>query len=113
MAKHHNITKAASIISIVVALSGCVQHNWVPGPQVTAPPGVASGQCQMAALGGATPSGFVAASGKPAFVGAFVGASVLASAIGSAVRQNEIYNACMQAQGYIPQDAVPSNAPSS
>ena len=85
-------------------LPGCVQHNWVPGPQIAAPPGVASGQCQLAAMGGTPPGGFVAASGSPKFVGAFVGASVLAGAIGSAVRENRIYNACMAAQGYIAQD---------
>ena len=87
------------------ALSGCVQHNWVPGPQVATPPGVASGQCQLAAMGGNQGGGFAFAQGSPQFVGAYMGATVLAGAIGSAVRENRIFNACMAAQGYIAQDS--------
>jgi hypothetical protein len=56
------------------------------------------------AMGAPTGGGFVAASGNPRFVGAFVSASVLASAIGSAVRQQNIYNACMEANGFVAVD---------
>jgi hypothetical protein len=99
--------------AICAALSGCVQHNWVPGPQVAAPPGMAQGQCKLAALGGNNGVGFVYAQGSPQFVGAYTGAAVLSGVISSAVRENRIYNACMEAQGYFPQDvaAVPSTPP--
>ena len=85
--------------------SGCVQHNWVPGPQVAAPPGVASGQCQLAAMGGNQGGDFAFAQGSPQFVGAYMGATVLAGSIAGAVRENRIFNACMAAQGYIAQDS--------
>jgi hypothetical protein len=96
------ITAAA----LAVALSGCVQHTWMPGPQTSADFGSTSGQCKLMAMSGGSGGGFVAASGRPAFVGAFVGASVLASAVGSAVQQNQIYNACMESNGFVAVDAV-------
>jgi hypothetical protein len=97
------ITAAA----LAVALSGCVQHTWAPGPnQAAADFGSTSGQCKLMAMSGGSGGGFVAASGNPRFVGAFVGASVLAGAIGSAVQQNQIYNACMEANGFVAVDAV-------
>ena len=91
----------------VVALAGCVNHTWAPGPQVAGDFGMVSGQCKMQAMGMTPGGGFVAASGSPRFVGAFVGASVIAGAIGSAVRQNQIYNACMEANGFVPVDGAP------
>jgi hypothetical protein len=100
----YRITIAAA--GLAVALSGCVQHTWAPGPQQIAGNfGQVSGQCKLMALSGGTGGGFVAAHGSPQFVGAFVGASVIAGAIGSAVQQNNIYNACMEANGFITADA--------
>jgi hypothetical protein len=101
--------KTTTAAIALLALAGCVQHNWVPGPQVAAPFGVASGQCKLAAEGVPT-GGFAFAQGSPQFVGAYMGATVLASAIGSAVKQNRVYNACMEAQGFVPNDAPPPQA---
>jgi len=94
-----------------VALSGCVQHNWAPTGAARAPLGVASGQCKLVAMGAPSPGGFVSASGSQTFVAATVGASVLAGAIGSAVRQQNLYNACMEASGFVPNDAPPPAQP--
>jgi hypothetical protein len=68
------------------------------------PIGQASGQCKLVAMGAASAPGFVAASGRPAFVGAVVGAGIIAGAIGSAVRQQTAYDACMEAAGFVVAD---------
>lgn len=91
----------ASIAATVALLCGCVAHTWAPGPQVAGGFNAVSGHCKLAAMGAPSGGGFVAASGSPAFVGTVVGASVLAGAIGSAVRQQNIYNACMEANGFV------------
>jgi len=82
-------------------LCGCVAHTWAPGPQVTGNFGAVSGHCKLLAMGASSGGGYVAAAGNPRFVGAFVGASVLAGAIGSAVSQQNAYNACMEANGFV------------
>lgn len=91
----------AAVAAIVALLTGCVSHTWAPGPQVSGDFGAVSGQCKLMSMGASSGGGFVAAAGNPRFVGAVVGASVLAGAIGSAVRQQNIYNACMEANGFV------------
>jgi hypothetical protein len=91
------------IPAIVGVLSGCAAHSWAPGPNQTAANfGQASGQCKLLAMGANSGGGFVAAQGSPQFVGAYTGAVVLAGAIGGAVRQHQAYEACMEAQGFVP-----------
>jgi hypothetical protein len=100
-------TASAAIIAAItgLALSGCASHSWAPGPgQNAAAFGPASGQCKLVAMSGGSGGGFVAARGSPQFVGAVVGGSVLLGAIGSAVRQHNIYEACMEANGFIAVD---------
>jgi hypothetical protein len=94
--------------AIAVSLCACAGHTWAPGPNQTAADfGSTSGQCKLMAMSGGSGGGFVGASGSPRFVGTFVGASVLAGAIGSAVRQQNIYNACMEANGFVAVDGSP------
>ena len=64
---------------------------------------MAQGQCKLAAIDGSVVGGDVAAVGSPRFVGTTLGAAA-ASLIGSAVRTSAIYNACMEALGYVPAD---------
>jgi hypothetical protein len=86
--------------------SGCVSHNWVPGPNATGDSGMTSGRCKLAALSGES-SGFVAASGNPRFVGIAVGSAMIGQGISTAVRQQNIYNACMEASGFVAADERP------
>ena len=44
------------------------------------------------------------ASGSPQFVGTAVGSAQIGNAIGGAVRQQNIFNACMEAQGFVATD---------
>jgi hypothetical protein len=96
----------AMAMALVVSLSACAVHTWAP------PPGGSpltfdqqAAQCRLYARGN-TPGGpgFVAASGKPAFVGAFVGGVMLASAITQAVANQQNFNDCMQAVGWVATD---------
>ena len=89
--------KIALLVTAVVALSGCVQHQWAYGPTAKMPFEQASGECKLMAMG-AEKDHF--AFGRPAFV---IGAGI-GSAIGNAVRVNVAYNACMQAQGFVVAD---------
>ena len=57
----------------------------------------ASGQCKLAALSGN--EGFFAVGSASYVAGAAIG-----NGIGNAVRQNRIYNACMEAAGFVAVD---------
>jgi len=87
-----------AIVAMVVALTGCVRYNWVPGPNASIKDfGTQKAQCSYVARHGGT--GFVAA-GNPNFVaGAAIGHGV-----GEAVRTQEDFNDCMQASGWQPVD---------
>ncbi len=98
--------KFLMIPALCMLATGCVQHNWAAGPDATIPFGRASGQCKLAAMGAAG-GGFVGAAGSPRFVATAVGAGLIAGAIGSAVRQQNTYNACLEAQGFVINDAAP------
>jgi hypothetical protein len=98
----------------IVALGlipGCVQHTWAPGPEVTKSLGVASGECKLVAISGAGGGGYVVASGSPQFVGTAVGSAQIGNAVGTAVRQQNIFNACMEAQGFVATDQSGANLP--
>jgi hypothetical protein len=91
------------LLTASLLMSACVNHTWAPGPQAAGDFGVVSGQCKLLAMSGGS-SNFIGASGSPRFVGAVVGGSILGSAVSTAVRQNEIYNACMESQGFVVAD---------
>jgi hypothetical protein len=100
--------RALLAASTAVTLAGCVSHTWAP------PPGGSpvsydqqAAQCRMFARGNTPSGGFVAAAGRPAFVGAFVGTAVLAQAIGSAVATQNNFNDCMFASGWVAVDQQP------
>jgi hypothetical protein len=95
------IKRVATLCVVPVLLSACVNHTWAPPPSGSAISyDQQAAQCRLLARGITPSGGFVAAAGKPAFVGAFVGASVLASAIAGAVKLNENFNDCMFASGW-------------
>jgi hypothetical protein len=98
------------IAAVCLVTTGCVQHQWAAGPDAQIPFGRASGQCKLVAMG-AGGGGFVGAAGSPKFVAITMGAGLLAGAIGSAVRQQNAYNACLEAQGFVTADAPQSVAP--
>ncbi len=94
------------IPALCLLATGCVQHQWAAGPDATVPFGRASGQCKMIAMGQGG-GGFVGAYGSPRFVATAVGVGLVAGAIGSAVRQQNTYNACMEASGFVVNDTAP------
>jgi hypothetical protein len=94
------------LLGVVLALGACTSHTWAPPPGGTPLTfDQQAAQCRIYARGN-TPGGpgFVAAAGKPAFVGAFVGGVMLASAIGQAVATQQNFNDCMFASGWIAVD---------
>ena len=99
----------ALAVAASLLLAGCVSHTWAP------PPGGSSvtfeqqsAQCRLFARGITPSGGFVAASGKPAFVGAFVGGALIGSAIGNAVATQNNFNDCMSASGWLIADHQPT-----
>ena len=89
------------ITTAALLLAGCVNHTWAPPPSGSELSyDQQAAQCRLFARGITPSGGFVAASGRPAFVGAFVGGALLASAVGTAVRTNENFNDCMFASGW-------------
>jgi hypothetical protein len=103
----------ATAAAVAVSLSACTAHTWAPGPhQSAANFNEVSGRCKLVAMGIDTGDGVAYAQGSPQFVGTFIGASVAAGAIGSAARQQNAYNACMEANGFYAVDTAPGpNAP--
>jgi hypothetical protein len=102
--KATNCAKNLTAGAAGLTLSACVQHTWAPGSTAKLPFEQASGQCKLAALG-APSGGDVSASCNQTFVAAAVGAGLVAGAIGTAVQRNAIYNACMEAQGFVATDS--------
>lgn len=92
-----------ALFAALVFLGGCARHTWAPGPNATGDPGSIAGQCKLMALSGQT-GGAVAASGNPRFVAAVVGGAALGAAVGGAIRQQNIFNACMEANGFVVAD---------
>ena len=84
-----------ALLAGVIFVGGCSNPRYVPGPGIEgANVNVAMARCRLFAESGGSA---VSAFGRPAFVaGAVVGA-----AIGNAVRQNRLYNDCMQANGWV------------
>jgi hypothetical protein len=96
--------KATAALVMALAMTGCVTHTWVPGVnQSAANFGQASGQCKLVAMGVERPTAAFA-SGNTRFVATYLGAVTVAGAIGNAVRENQAYNACMEAQGFVEAD---------
>jgi len=88
-------------VAASLLLAGCVTHTWAPPPGGTDVTfDQQSAQCRLFARGITPSGGFVAASGKPAFVGAFVGGALIGSAIGTAVATQNNFNDCMSASGW-------------
>jgi hypothetical protein len=111
--------KALYTMPVLLGLAACVQRTWVPGPQATAPFGMASGQCQMMALNGYQPVAAAVPPSQPAVVynnstsrnviqlpsdtrWGDMGAG-LGNGIATGIRSAQMYNSCMQAQGYVRQ----------
>ena len=93
----------SAVVLFAFLLSGCVAHQWTPGPTATMPFTQASGNCKLVAMG-AEKSSF--AFGSPGFVaGASIGAG-----LGNAIRVNSAYNACMEAAGFVAVDTQPGQA---
>lgn len=94
-------TQRMALCAIPFLLAGCVNHTWAPPPNGSQfSYDQQAARCRLIAKGITPSGGFVAAAGKPAFVGAFVGTALLASAIGTAVKLNENFNDCMFAEGW-------------
>ena len=90
-------------VALLPLLTACVQHTWAPGPNAQGDYGSVSGRCKLMGMG--SHEGFLAF-GSPAFVGG----AALGNAIGNAVRQQNVYNACMEASGFVAVDPQPAQA---
>jgi hypothetical protein len=96
----------------LLGMAACTSHTWAP------PPGGSpvsydqqAAQCRLFARGITPSGGFVAAAGRPAFVGAFVGSAVLAQSIAGAVATQNNFNDCMFASGWVAVDQQPAATP--
>jgi hypothetical protein len=93
-------------VAAAVLLSACSMPNYLPAHNQSVEEAAGARlECKVISEGMTPPSGggFVAASGRPAFVGAVVGAAALAGLIGAAIRQQhkvELYDDCMVAHGF-------------
>jgi hypothetical protein len=100
--------KRTTILGAVLAvtLAGCGMPGYVPAHGQTIEETAADRLgCKMLSEGMTPPAqgGFLAVSGKPAFVGAAMGGYALGLAIAAAVQQQhkvEFYSDCMVAHGY-------------
>jgi hypothetical protein len=108
MTQRFSRVKSMSALCLTgVILSACVSHTWAPGPGATGNLAQVGGQCQLLAKSAGQQPEYVSAYGQPAFVGAMVGTGILLNAIGSAITQNEVFNACLLANGFVPVDGAP------
>jgi hypothetical protein len=88
------------------ALSACAMPNYVPAHDQTIEETAGARLECKAISSGMAPApggGFIAAAGKPAFVGAAMGGYALGLAIGAAIQQQhrvELYDDCMVAHGF-------------
>ncbi|HTV90145.1 MAG TPA: hypothetical protein VME41_14115 [Stellaceae bacterium] len=89
--------KLALSITLLVLTTGCVTHTWAPGPTATMPFEQASGRCKLVAMG--ADQGFVAVGNANEVAGAAIG-----NGLGNAIRENQAYNACMEAMGFVATD---------
>lgn len=99
----------AATLAATLSLTACSMPNFVPAHDQS-PEQAAQARLECTALSeGMTPpqgGSFVAASGRPAFVGGVMGGYALGLAVAAAVRQQHkvgIYTDCMEAQGFVPQ----------
>ena len=74
--------------AVAVSLSTYTAYSWVSLKQTAEAFTTTSGQCKLVAEIGDSGGGFVVASGRPQFVG------------GAEARQQNIYTACMEANGF-------------
>jgi hypothetical protein len=88
--------------AITVSLSAYAAHSWVSGSSQTAETfSATAGQCRLVAEIADAGGSFIVTSGHPQFVG------------GAAARQQNIYTACMEANGiYAAGASGPTDHPS-
>jgi hypothetical protein len=87
--------KTTTTILALTLVAACQPINYVPGPGATMPQGQAMGQCKLAALN--SDRGYMAMGNSY-----YVAGAALGNALGNAARSYATYNACMEAQGFIP-----------
>ena len=86
-----------ALIGLGVALTGCNysynSHNWAPGPQATGDLGIVSGKCKLLAL-------------ESPHTSVSYETTDLSGIISGPIRQQNIYNACMEANGFVATDGT-------
>lgn len=103
--------KAGVLIVHLLLLCGCVSHNFAPGPGMSVvdlEPDKAV--CRMFARD-ADPGHSFGAAGSPRFVATAMAIEAVGSAISSGIRQDENFNDCMIARGWVVADraVTPTN----
>lgn len=87
----------------LLAVAGCVQHVWAPGPDAHGTFAEQSARCRLMAR--ADERGYIAFGSSSYVAGAAIG-----NAIGNAVRAQADFNDCMAASGWLAVDAAPASA---
>ena len=120
------LNKTLAVAVVAVGLTGCVAHSWAPGPGRTAADfGPTKGRCELLAISGETaalPTEYPATqpAAQPATVTYPGGGTVitlprddrwagvgqgfgagLAAGFANRVQHNRIFNACMEASGFM------------
>lgn len=92
--------RGAALAAAAVLLSGCVNHDFVPGPGMLASDfEPESARCRIFARSNQSGYAFGAV-GSPRFVTASVGGAAIGAGIAGAVQNNQNYNDCMMARGW-------------
>jgi hypothetical protein len=101
---------STTLLALGVVLTGCdYSYNWTPGPQATGDLGIVSGQCKLEAAKTSVPSSTHLLSDQNG--GYFVTSGPgLSGIIASSVQRQDIYNACMEANGFVVADAAQQGA---
>lgn len=91
-----------------VLLSGCVNHDFAPGPgMLVSDFEPESARCRIFAR--SNQSGFAfGAAGSPRFVATAVGGAAIGAGIAGAVQNNQNYNDCMMARGWRVANRMPT-----
>jgi len=90
-----NSRKSAALLSCLLFLGGCSTYTWAPGPSAQGTYEQASGKCRL--LASTDQTSFYAQGSTSYVAGAALGA-----AVGQAVRQQNDFNNCMLASGWVP-----------
>lgn len=99
------------LILMSLFLASCVPAHgvWAPGPSAVEDVTRVTGKCKLMAMGATGSPGYSSfyVHGSPSFVGAYTGATALAGIIATGVQNQSAFEACMEANGFVPVTPTP------